>query len=231
MDIFQCYSTPRSGHHSVLHWIMHQHNYVTKHITPTIINRNRFEVVNDKYKAILYDNRGNQDQPELPTFNKSANRILVAYEGIEKIVTLQIKHQIQATQIIILRDFFNTAASIITKLNNIPTTMIDTWTDCALGILENRGYFINYNLYHQSQLYRSNICVDLNLHFTDFGTNYIPTSAQGSSFTGRNKLDKSQLNQRWRTISQKKLQSWIKTYPYQIDLSRQIFGNIDKSLY
>ena len=102
--------------------------------------------------------------------------------------------------IIILRDPYNFIASCLQRTIkdnpkadvaiNLSERLIG-WKEHADQILNQnklseKTYFINYNEWFRSEVYRKQICDDLSLAFTDNGLNQVTTFGKGSSFDYQN---------------------------------------------
>jgi len=215
--IFHLYATERSGHHSVMFWLMHQFRGIKYY--QDLQENGFFRYVEYRKKHIIVRN----DKQDQDFDDYKAKIIIYNYELCE----IQHDHPI-----IVLRDFRNTFASLMQNSpskNVVPSHhgRMETWKNRAEAVLNKQGYFINYNLYNWNQEYRQQICRDLKLHFTDIGINHIPHT--GSSFTKLDpkKFQRDQLNRRYLKFQDHhEFKYYMNIYRDCVHLSDQIFGDI-----
>jgi len=215
--IFHVYATERSGHNSVMFWLMHQFRWIRKY--QDLQHNGSFNYVEYRKQHILISN----DTHDQDFDNYKAKIIIYNYE------TSIIQHE---NPTIVLRDFKNTFASLMQNSkskNMVPAHegRAKIWKNRAEAILNNQGYFINYNLYNWNKEYRRQICKDLKLKFTDVGIDYIANT--GSSFTKKDpkKFKRDQLNKRYLKFQEnEKFKYYMYIYRDCLHLSNQIFGNV-----
>lgn len=243
MKFFRCYATPRSGHHSIMQWLLYQHSYVTE-LVPLDFGWNkknrrkktrRKRVIHpatlsiENYKAVLFYQCSQDRQPDI-TPHLDADRLILGYEDGTTPNSISYNFDIPHTNIIILRDIFNTMASVrkfrffsrTRAKQPYPHYIMDDWLNCAKAIKNNEGYFINYNLYNHDPHYRQQLCRDLGLFFTDIGIDEVPRP--GSSFTRMDKPDRKMLNQRYKMVDIGPIEE---EYPEHVELSNKIFGKLE----
>jgi len=241
MRVFKCYATERSGHHSVMFWLLHQNKKVEGYES-----YGKFDPVircdQPNYQAVLFDNLaidqsylGGKNNPPYKTNDSKLKLVILGYERC-KISELQnhifINYEticgknIDTKEIIILRDFKNTIASLVNKCRNHqipnPKMTIPIWKDRAQAILSHKYYFINYNKYNSDINYRQQVCIDLGLEFTDIAFDYLTPSGGGSSFDS-----KTGFNTRYKQLQNSHgFYQTLKEYSDCVELSKEIFGNV-----
>ena len=238
MKFFRCYATPRSGHRSVMLWIVYQHSSIREFVPLYIDWKNgpkrvqKPAVLNiDNYKAVLFNHCSNRAKPDI-TPDLDTDRLILGYENNVTPSSISYNFNIPYTNIIILRDIFNTMASVKKfrlfagrknkQSYKYPRYIMDGWLSCAKAIKNNEGYFINYNLYNHDPHYRQQLCRDLGLFFTDIGIDEVPKP--GSSFTRMDKPDRKMLNQRYKMVDIGPIEE---EYPEHVELSNKIFGKLE----
>jgi len=240
MKFFRCYATPRSGHMSIMCWLSHQHSAVTqtmpikfgckrkglgakRAILPTFLNA-------PNYQVVVFPNVSKRDKPNITQY-LDVDRLILGYENGATPRTIPYNFDIPYINILILRDIFNTAASIkkfriwqkrYPQPHEYPKHIMENWLLSAKAVQNKEGYFINYNLYNHNKDYRQQLARDLGLFFTDIGIDEV--LSPGSSFTAMNKPDRANLNRRYKMVDIGPLEE---LYPEHVELSNQIFGEME----
>jgi hypothetical protein len=233
----------RSGHHSVIYWLLHQHQHAP---VDTVCQENAgiVEIVSPYYNAIWFDNLSathtTLNDRHNPLKAASYDRLALAYEyqRIEDISKMRYVNWDQFVQpdsdvyeVVILRDFLNTMSSHYGQNKAEPKRQKESaliWLDRAKAVLDGMR-FINFNKYNCQVDYRHEVCEEFGLDFTDIGIDYITPFARGSSFTKLDKkaFDRTMLNKRYEQVNRKNL-TIMSTREGQecLQISREIFGEV-----
>jgi hypothetical protein len=242
MKIYESFSTERSGHHTVLYWLCHQHKCIKIPAKPILETAGNIYWDYENISLVIKDNINRLQYTTLDYNNhiplniiKKCSTYIVAYEivGINNSYYQDIQHNFPNTPIqklIILRDLYNTVASYArfrSFHDSAIQDMVNLWTSLAQKVLQTTDtsiYFINYNDYHHKIEYRQKICSDLNLDFTDHYLNYITPQGNGSSFSKRGILNKQLLNTRYQSyVSNSDFINLINNNIDSFNLSNQLF--------
>lgn len=238
-------STERSGHHSVIFWLAHQHNSLSTY--QEVVNNSGTHFYDyDNYQVLWCDNLDSSDKyacaygyDKIPIDNTKDQMTILATERdtynnlkLHKFLDLDLILKDTKLQVIIaLRDFRNTIASFMKNSNDfVPNIQnrASIWLSHAKEILTKKHYFINYNQYNSNINYRKQVCQDLNLDFTDIGLDYITKQGDGSSFTklSKDNFDRSQLNYRYKIYENHNMyKQYMKQYAECLELSKEIFNH------
>lgn len=145
--------------------------------------------------------------------------------------------------ILILRDPFNTFASMIRRYNNAGRRLNlhqtkDIWKQYAREVINTTNYlndkmFINYNFWVQSETYRDKIAKKLGLTPDKDKVEHVPHNGEGSSFDGTEydgKAFQMDVFNRWKCyIDDEKYKSLFKDKEL-IELSTKLFGPVDMEI-
>lgn len=142
----------------------------------------------------------------------------------------------QKFDIIILRDPFNTFASLIRMGENFknPDSAIEKWLEHAREYFGRTHHFkhrlgINYNLWFTDKDYRQEIANSLQLTFTDAGIRNVVNVGKGSSFDGTvydGKAQEMPVLVRYKSYLEHPVMLKILANEELRELSTQIFGAI-----
>lgn len=242
--VYESFSTIRSGHHSVLYWLVHQHKQIWEEKAPFIETAGNIAWDYGKYSLIIKDNLYKDRYPTLldndlldyTTHYKCLHYIVAREEhdfsnNYNKDLR-QLFRKSTIKNIIILRDYHNTIASLLQfgapeKLYAVK----NLWKILAeefIGITNNvkNKYGISYNSYIESIDYRKQVCKDLKLDFTDLYFDYVTPQGNGSSFSKRSKINKRDLLYRYRhVLDHPTYRDFMKISRNEQELSQYIFNN------
>ena len=195
-------SMHRTGHHAVAIWLLHQRNNITEFSITTISNW-LFAVGNDDDLYMLANNplkTGKNEHADKEKLFSIASEVkpegLIITHEQERINDALYKVQkspfILNKSIVVIRDFRNWAASCIKMAlrdNKIIEEVIDNekvamYRDHLLHYDNPDCYYIIFNDWVTSKLYRKAICRDLGYTFTDAAKDQLSIFGGGSSFSG-----------------------------------------------
>lgn len=208
----------RSGHHAIINWIAQQCKTNLTHYN---------DVQNSKYiKAhkVYY----HQDTPgNIVKFLNFENKTQNKVDQILK----NCKNLNNPSKIFILRDCYNCFASAMKYPTARRKRVVDCWKDIANIITSpnNDHYYILYNKWFTSKVYRKSICQDLDIEFSDNGINEVSIFGGGSSFSAmemNNKAQEMKTLERYKKYLNNKVYEDIFTDEI-INLNKKIF-NMDK---
>ena len=199
-------SMHRTGHHAVAVWLLHQRKDVTD-FSITTISRWLFAIGDDKDLYMMANNAlktGPNEHPDkikLPSIVEEIkpSGLIITHEQ-EKINNTILKAFkspfIFNKPIVVIRDFRNWAASCIKMAlrdnkiieDVINNDKVSVYKDHLLNYDKPDCYYVIFNDWATSKLYRQAICNDLGYTFTDSAKDQLSIFGGGSSFTGMDYL-------------------------------------------
>jgi len=190
----------RSGHHALAIWLFHQKETVNDFSIKTVTSW-LFSLFRDQ-EISLYANNAlktgpneHPDKKHLPAIvqdNKPAH-LLISHEReyLKDVCKIAANTNYGINKpIVVIRDFENWMASCLKMIfrdnKNLDEVIKEDYITMYKDHLENynsdRYYHINYNKWNRDKEYRSQICSDLGLTFTDAAKNQLSIFGGGSSF-------------------------------------------------
>ena len=195
-------SMHRTGHHAVAVWLLHQRKGVTE-FSITTISRWLFTIGDDKDLYMMANNplkTGPDEHPDktkLPSIVKEIkpSGLIVTHEQeeINNSIFKAYKSPLLFNKpIVVIRDFRNWAASCIKMALRDNKIIEDVINDEKISIYKDHllnydkpdCYYIIFNDWATSKLYRQAICNDLGYTFTDAAKDQLSIFGGGSSFDG-----------------------------------------------
>jgi len=199
-------SMHRTGHHAVAVWLLHQRKGITD-FSITTISRWLFAVGDVDHLYLMANNplkTGPEEHPDKQKLESIVKEVkpdgLIVTHEQEKInntILKAFKSPFTLNKpIVVIRDFRNWAASCIKMAlrdNKIIEDVINNdkvaiYKDHLLNYGKPDCYYIIFNDWVTSKLYRQAICNDLGYTFTDAAKDQLSIFGGGSSFTGMDYL-------------------------------------------
>jgi len=219
-------SMHRTGHHAVAVWLLHQREGITDFSISTI-TRWLFAVGDDSNLYMMANNplktgpNEHPDKEKLPSIISEVKPagLIITHEQDKINDTLFKAHKSPFSfnePIVVIRDFRNWVASCVKMAlrdNKIIEDVINNekvseYKDHLLNYDKPDCYYIIFNDWATSRLYRKAICNDLGYTFTDAAKDQLSIFGGGSSFTGMDYLKNASqmdVNNRYQEIE---------THPY-----------------
>ena len=219
-------SMHRTGHHAVAVWLLHQREGITNFSITTISKwlfavgggNDLYMLANNPFKTGKNESADKSNLPSIVSEVKP-DGLIITHEQDSLPHTLEKSGQSTFSlnkPIVVIRDFRNWAASCIKMAlrdNKIIEEVIDNekvrlYTDHLLSYGKDDYYYIVFNDWVTSKLYREAICRDLGYTFTDAAKDQLSIFGGGSSFSGLRHLKNAShmdVNNRYKEIE---------THPY-----------------
>lgn len=242
---FVLVSTPRSGHHAVANWILRQVSGTRCMFTAASVQDIPLRPDKPVYATEHWwyegDTRAVRDNERLERFmagtkSGSAERlsaIMDCYEREPLQLVQRYYEDCPAVQVLVIRNVFNTIASMIKRRPQAPFFNLEVWKSLAREAARptrNDQVVILFDRWHADTGYRRQLSEQLQIEFTDAGRDEILAIGRGSSFDGVEKFDSRAsgmdvLNRHRDFMDHPTVASRVLSDPEAVELNQSLFGD------
>ncbi len=238
-------STPRSGHHAVANWMLRQHDGLRCMFTASSIQASPIQPAELAHASEHWwyeaGTRAHRDNQRAVGYLSGAQQgapieLSVVMDCYERETLQEIQHYYRncpATTIIVLRNIFNTIASMIKRRPQAPFFNMDVWKSIAREAAkgqESGRVIVLFDKWHADEEYRRLIARRLGVDFTDAGRDEILNIGRGSSFDQTDDFDNNAramdvLNRYKGVIDHPTVVKKVLSDREALELNQAIFGN------